>query len=283
MIQTSSDVHWYSIDAPLLAAGVSLLVTLIISALAFRTARRIERRRIVLDFLRELNSLEVMRDRRNTVIAIENFSKTSSGRQQFEDEVWSFLIDSANLDWSPGCGKHHFGVGRDGSKVSAWASRRQYAAADGEAQFVRNHGLANFIYFVARIQICCDKNLLDRRLADAFLYSWCLHYYPFLSHFVVELRKQLENRELKHGNLQSGWIAGLEAAVKRMAELGRLELPSSPDSGRSLRWSGDVQISLRSFWPFIRVQWFPQPVKLHPQVESAAPTQSSSGMLPIPE
>lgn len=223
---------WYSLtsraEAPVLIAIISLLVTGIVSAIAFSIPRHIERRRIVLEFLRELNSTEMMRDRHNTVQAIRRFSDENTGEKAFKREVRGFLIDSSHFLWSPGCDEAHFGF--NGTPVRLDAEK---AADKSEAEFTSNHGLANFIYFLARVQICRDEKLLDKKLADAFLYSWFLHYYAFLSRFVAEVEEQLRTSAPIHQKLKPGWIGGLKAALKQMETLIERD-KLGPDFGRRL-------------------------------------------------
>lgn len=232
---------WYSLtaraEAPLLIAIASLVVTGVVSVIAFSIARRIERRRIVLDFLRELNSTEMMRDRHNTVQAIRRFSDPVTGRQAFKREIRGFLIDSSHFLWSPGCDESHFGF-----KDKPVPLRSKEAAGKSEGDFISNHGLANFIYFIARVQICRDKNLLDKKLADAFLYSWFLHYYAFLARFVAEVEDQLERTAPIHRRLEPGWIGGLKAAVAQMEYL--MDHDSlGPNFGRQGRAQDDTRRS----------------------------------------
>ncbi|HEX8322096.1 hypothetical protein [Longimicrobium sp.] len=263
-------------DAPLIITLISIAITAIISFLAFRIARTIERRRIVLEFLRELNSTEMMRDRHNAVLALRKFSENPTGAQAFEREVWSFLVDSSHLEWSPGCGYSHFGRGHDKQPVLIDAARDDR----NEEEFVRSHGLANFIYFIARVQICCDKNLLDQRLADLFLYSWFLHYYAFLAHFAKALQDQVNDHAPVHRHLQAGWIEGINSAVRRMENLSGVHNPTHSD-----RPSRPMQVHrfMHDLWLTLRNGRVRSPATVERSPRSAAPAANAEKMLPNSE
>jgi hypothetical protein len=221
------DGPWYSLtsrsDAPLLfsliAGLASVAITVAITWFAYRLARRIEQRRLVLEFLKELNSDEMIRDRFHAVEAIQKFSDAKTGKAEFENKTWAYMIDAVNLDWYPGCGFEHFDRLQNTADPSKPAPRPMGQKVTRNLnEFKEAHGLSNLIYLVSRVQYCLDHDLLDEQLARAFLYAWFLYYLPFLEHFSAAVRERVDKSTVDK-QVEPAWLRSLEKAVEEMRKI----------------------------------------------------------------